>query len=50
MILPDDTREELRYLPVYNKITMDGTTMNDVGSKCIIFPNRTLHMMSHKYI
>lgn len=50
MILPDDTREELRYLPVYNEITMDGTTMNVVGSKCIIFPTRKLHMMSHKYI
>lgn len=29
MILPEDTREELRYLPVYNEITMDGTTMNE---------------------
>lgn len=50
MILPEDTREELRYLPVYNEITMDGTTIYDVGSKCIIFPTRTLHMMFHKYI
>lgn len=29
MILPEDTREELRYLPVYNEITMDGTTINE---------------------
>lgn len=41
MILPEDTREELRYLSVYNEITMYGTTMNDAGSKCIIFPTHT---------